>query len=494
MDKPTEPARLPANRAGPSRAEVAARISDGSLDFVRLAWGDPYGYSRAKLVTPEAALEALEDGFNTNMATTTLDGSGARSFAAFTRGGGMGIEQMTGSPSQLIRPDPATFRVLPWEPRIGWMLCDEHFLDGSATPFSPRALLKRELARLAERGIGMTVGLEIEFYLLDIAEHAYGLDHVGEPGRRGRPLATTPMEPGYHYHSETNLDILQPLLSALGAAYTGLGLPLRSIEKEWGPGQVEVTFGPTDALTAADNVALFRTATRQVARRNGAFATFMAMPAFPGFYASGWHLHQSLTDLETGKNLLAGLPGSGADLSALGRAYLGGLLANGPSGAIFAAPTVTGYRRFRPNSLAPDRATWGPDHRGVMLRTLGSAGSPATRIENRVGEPAANPYLFIASQIAAGLDGIDRALDPGPPDLEPYSADRPRLPPSLGAAIEAARGSPVYRDAFGAQFMDYYLALKTTELGRYEASLAATGETGEDRPTQWEQYEYFDFF
>lgn len=478
----------------PSLSEVAATIASGELDFVRLAWGDPYGYSRAKLVTPGAAIEALEHGFNTNMATTTLDGSGARTFAAFTPGGGMGLAQMTGSPSQLIRPDPATFRVLPWEPRTGWMLCDEHFMDGSATPFSPRGLLKRQIARLAERGIGMTVGLEIEFYLLRLAETTYGPENIGEPGRRGRPLATTPIEPGYHYHSETNLDILQPLLGALGAAYTGLGLPLRSLENEWGPGQVEVTFGPTDALAAADNVVLFRTATRQVARRTGAFATFMAMPAFPGFYASGWHLHQSLTDVETGRNLLASDTGDDAQLSALGRAYLGGLLHHGPSGALFAAPTVTGYRRFRPNSLAPDRATWGPDHRGVMLRTLGGPGSPATRIENRVGEPAANPYLFIASQIAAGLDGIDRGLDPGPPDLEPYSADRPRLPVSLGAAIEAAGASALFRDSFGAQFMDYYLALKRTELGRYEAALAEQGGSGAEGPTAWEQNEYFDFF
>ena len=103
----------------------------------------------------------------------------------------------------------------------------------------------------------------------------------------------------------------------------------------------------------------------------------------------------------------------------------------------FATPTVNGYRRYRPNSLAPDRATWCHDHRGVMVRVLGAPGDPATRLENRVGEPAANPYLYIASQIAAGLDGIEHELDPGAPDDDPYTADRPLLPTSLPAALDA---------------------------------------------------------
>ncbi len=264
------------------------------------------------------------------------------------------------------------------------------------------------------------MGLEVEWYLARVAEHELGEEHVGIPGVRGRPVRTSPIEPGYSYHSETNMDIMQPVFDALAGAYAKLGLPLRSIENEWGPGQVECTFSAQAALRAADDCMLFRTATRQVCRRLGCFATFMARPALKGYYASGWHLHESLT--EGGRN--AFVPDKENEpLSPTGMHFLGGVLKNAPAATVFATPTVNGYRRFKPNSLAPDRAGWGYDNRGAMVRVLGGAGDPGTRLENRCGEPAANPYLYIASQIVAGLDGIERSVSPGPRDDEPYAAD-----------------------------------------------------------------------
>src|SRR5262245_26727160 len=170
----------------------------------------------------------------------------------------MGLDEMTGSPNLVIVPDPATFRVLPWAPGVGWVLCDEYFVSGVPFHFSPRHLLRRQLERLKERKIGCMIGLEIEWYLQRVEEQLSD-EHVGAPGTRGRPLKTAPIEPGYHYHSESNLDLMQLALSALGEAYEKLALPLRSIENEWGPGQVECTFAPSAALAAADNVLLFRT-------------------------------------------------------------------------------------------------------------------------------------------------------------------------------------------------------------------------------------------
>jgi glutamine synthetase len=181
-------------------------------------------------------------------------------------------------------------------------------------------------------------------------------------------------------------------------------------------------------------------------------------------------------------------------LSPLGRAYLGGLLKYAGPATVFATPTVNGYRRYRPNSLAPDRATWCYDHRGVMLRVLGEPGDPATRIENRIGEPSANPYLYIASQIVAGLDGIGNALDPGPQDEDPYSADRPMLPASLPAALQALEREPLFRAQLGEVFIDYYLKLKGNEAGRFAQWLKDGGIREGDDPTAWEQNEYFDFF
>jgi len=388
----------------------------------------------------------------------------------------------------VIVPDPSTFRVLPWASGVGWVVCDEYFRNGTPFHFSPRHLLRRQLARLAPRRMDLLIGLEVEWYLARLAEAQLSDEHVGIPGVRGRAIRTTPIEPGYSYHSETNMDLMQPVLSELARAYRALGLPLRSVENEWGPGQVECTFTAQRALRAADDFLLFRTATRQLCRRLGCFATFMARPALKGYYASGWHLHQSLIDGD-GRNLLAGPE----LLSYFGQSYLAGILEHAAASTVFATPTVNGYRRYTPNSLAPDRAGWGYDHRGAMVRVLGGRGDPGTRLENRLGEPAANPYLYIASQIVAGLDGIERSLKLDPRDDDPYSAERPLLPTSLGQALDALEASALFRRQFGDVFVNYYLKLKRSEYGRYRQWLDAA-RVPEDEPTQWEQDEYFDFF
>ena len=182
--------------------ELKRRLEQERLQFVRMAWADPHGAARAKAVTLPAFLPALTNGYNINVATTTLDSANARTFSSFTRGGGMGLDEMTGSPNLTIVPDPSTFRVLPWAPGVGWILCDEYFNTGVPFHFSPRQLLRKQLRRLQERGLGCVVGLEIEWYLLRVAEDGLGDEHIGGPGVRGRPIKTAPPEPGYSYHSE----------------------------------------------------------------------------------------------------------------------------------------------------------------------------------------------------------------------------------------------------------------------------------------------------
>jgi glutamine synthetase len=471
--------------------EIKRKLEEQNLHLVRLAWADPHGASRAKAVTLPVFLEALDRGYNINVATSTLDLAGARTFASFTRGGGMGLPEMTGSPNLIIVPDPQTFRVLPWAAGVGWVLCDEYFNSGVPFHFSPRQLLRRHIERLAARGMQLIVGLEMEWYLLRATE-PLSHDHIGGPGTRGRPVRTAPVEPGYVLHSETNLDAMQPIMSELVAAFEQMALPLRSIENEFGPGQIECTFAARPALEAADQAFLFRTATRQVCRRSGYIATFMCRPALAGFYSSGWHLHQSLID-HSGRNLF--MPErQGQHLSGLGSSFLAGLLKHAAPCTAFATPTVNGYRRFRPNSLAPDRTTWCYDHRGAMVRVLGGVRDPATRLENRMGEPAANPYLYIVSQMIAGLDGMEAALDPGPSDEEPYSAPRPLLPQSLPAALDALDGDSLFRLQLGELFVDYFCKLKRNEYGRFVQWQKETGTRDPGEPTQWEQNEYFDFF
>jgi glutamine synthetase len=162
---------------------------------------------------------------------------------------------------------------------------------------------------------------------------------------------------------------------------------------------------------------------------------------------------------------------------------MAGLLAHARASAVFSTPTINGYKRYRSYSLAPDRAIWGRDNRGVMIRVLGGPDDRATRLENRIGEPAANPYLYMASQILAGLDGIDRSLDPGASADTPYETQASFLPTSLREAVLALKDDPFFREALGGQFVDYYVHIKNAEIERFQAEV-----------TEWEQREYFEMF
>ena len=176
--------------------------------------------------------------------------------------------------------------------------------------------------------------------------------------------------------------------------------------------------------------------------------------------------------------------------------YLAGLLQHAQAATPFTTPTINGYRRYKPNSLAPDRATWAYDHRGVMARVLGAPGDPATRIENRIGEPSANPYLYIAAQIVAGLDGVANKRDPGPQELNPYNSAFPLLPKSLEEALAALEASTLFREQFGETFLRLFPRLqahRTWPLRAWKREYGVSGHPA-DEPTEWEQNEYFDFF
>lgn len=275
---------------------------------------------------------------------------------------------------------------------------------------------------------------------------------------------------------------MQPLVDALYRGLTLLDLPLRSIELEFGPSQFEITMEAGSAAEIADAIVLCRTAVRRIAAGLGYHATFMSRPQGAEGASTGWHLHQSLTERATGRG--AFVPDApGTTLSLLGSAYLGGLLAHAAAAAAFTTPTVNGYKRYQPNSLAPDRIAWGIDNKGAMVRAVGGVGDPATRLENRSGEPAANPYLYIASQLISGVDGIDRGLIPPAPTTDPYRTDAPSLPASLGAAVEAFEADTVFRTALGDVVVDWYATIKRAEFARYLRHVS-----------DWEQREYFEIF
>jgi glutamine synthetase len=216
----------------------------------------------------------------------------------------------------------------------------------------------------------------------------------------------------------------------------------------------------------------------------------MCKPHLPNFFASGWHLHASLVAADR-SNVFS----SPDDvLSGVGSAYLAGLLEHAPAMAALATPTINGYNRFAPYSFAPDRICWAVENRGALVRVQGGPGDPGTHLENRLGEPAANPYLYLAADLAAGLDGVARdAKPPAAVEADPYVAEAPALPASLGDALDALAADPLYRERFGSEFVDYYLMMKRSEVARYEAALAEADDK-EAEAAAWQMREYFEFY
>jgi glutamine synthetase len=350
-------------------------------------------------------------------------------------------------------------------------------------PLSTRAVLGKALAELAENGYDFLAGLEVEFHLFKLEDARLNLADATWPPRA--PDVSLLCQ-GYQYLTESRFDMLDEALAPLRRGIAALDLPLRSVEIELGPSQCEFTLGTQGGLAGADAMILFRSAVKQIARRNGMLASFMCRPALPNLLSSGWHLHQSLIARGSGANAFAHPDG----LSPLAMHYLAGLLAHASGAACCTTPTVNGYKRYRAYQMAPDRAIWARDNRGVMVRVLGQPGDPATHLENRIGEPAANPYLYIASQIYAGLDGVARKLDPGPSADRPYEMQAPALPKSLREAAGALRADAALRAGFGDAFVDYYAHIKEAEFAR----IAKEADAQTADVTAWEQNEYLDLF
>lgn len=457
-------------------AEIVKRAATEKLEAIRLSFADQHGVLRGKTVTVGELAAALANGWTITTTLLAKDPSHRTVTPVFTEGGGFGMAEMTGGGDFVMVPDPASFRVLPWAAGTGWLLCDMYFPDGAPVPFSTRAVLQRSLGELAARGYDYVAGLEIEFHIFRLDDPRLAPEDGGQPGT---PPDVSLLAHGFQYLTETRADELEPVLEILRRDIVALGLPLRSIEVEFGPSQVEFTFSPMTGLAAADTMIEFRSAAKQICRRHGLLASFMCRPALPNLFSSGWHLHQSLADRATGANLFA--ESGGGLISDLGRHFIAGLVDHAAAASVFTTPTINGYKRFRPYSLAPDRAVWSADNRGAMIRVVGDAGTSTPHIENRAGEPAANPYLYMASQIVAGCDGIDRNLDAGRPTDTPYDAPAAALPKSLKDALAALRADPLFRERFGDTFIDYILTLKDAEVARFETAV-----------TDWEHREYFE--
>ncbi len=465
-----------------SLAQMRRVIDEVGIEMVQFVFADQHGVLHGKTLARAAVPEAMRSGIRAPSSLLLKDTSGRSVVPVFDQAALGSLGRFHGAGDIVLVPDPRTFRVLPWTARTGLVLCDLRFPDGADVPFCTRSLLRHQLDRLADRGLGLTVGAELEFHVFRAETGPLDPSRVGRPGAPGHAPHTGPTTTGSQLLHVEALNDLDDLVQELYTGLTLMDLPLRTLEVEFGPNQLEITLDAGDAARVADDVVLVRTAVRQIARKLGYHATFMSRPVGAETASTGWHLHQSVRSLLTGDNVFVP-PSSSAPLSDTGRHWLGGLLAHARAGAAFATPTVNGYKRYQPYSLAPDRILWGSDNKGAMVRAVGGAGDSATRLENRSGEPAANPYLYIASQVVSGLDGLDSALEPGDPAINPYDDVAPRLPASLSAAIDALVADEAFVAALGQDVVDWYALLKRVEFQRYL-----------DHVSDWEQREYFSLF
>jgi glutamine synthetase len=448
--------------------EIEAR----GLKAVRFSFADQHGVLRGKTLAAAEVKGALERGVTITSTLLLKDTSHRTVFPAFTPGGGVGMPELQGAADVLMMPDVSTFRVLPWAADTGWVLCDLRLQDGRPMPYDSRALLKQALEKL---DYDFIAGLEVEFHVFRITDARL---RPGDAGQPGSPPDVELLTGGYQYLTEQRYDQIDPVVEILRRNLEQLALPLRSFEVEFGPSQLEFTLAPLSGLQAADAMVLLRSAVKQVARRHGYHATFMCRPKLPNIMSSGWHLHQSLS--RGGQNAFMS---ESEDLSQAGKQWLAGLLAHARGCCALATPTVNGYKRYRPYSLAPDRVVWGKENRGALLRVIGGPGHPAPRIENRIGEPAANPYLYFASQIHAGGDGLAGRL-PLPASADtPYEAQAEPLPRTLSEALAALRKDAALCAGLGQRFVDYYCRIKEAEIARFDLEVS-----------DWEHREYFDLF
>jgi glutamine synthetase len=423
----------------------ARAVADG-VEFFFAMFVDMHGKPCAKMI-PVEALDVLLGG-----------GAGFAGFAA----GPMG--QSPADPDMIAVPDPASYAVAPWQPNLAVLQCDIH-VDGEPWPYAPRLILKGMLEKASQRGLTYNVGCEAEYFL--VRRTPAGGIEVADPLDRSEAPC----------YDAKGLTRMFDHLTTMSKYMNRLGWANYANDHEDANGQFEQNFAYSDALTSADRLVFFRYMVHTVAHQAGMAATFMPKP-FANLTGSGLHLHSSLWDTASGEELFADQDDPrGLGLSALAYQYIAGLIAHAPALAAVTCPTVNSYKRFgvgAPQSgatWAPGYATYGGNNRTQMLRVPDGG-----RVENRACDGSANPYLAMAVQLAAGLDGIDRGLDPGEPNRDnlytlPAEQVASRgiraLPPTLLHAADELVTDDVLREALGktpdGDYIDYYAKVKREE-------------------------------
>ncbi len=435
--------------------ELKQAVAAGTVDTVLLAIADMEGRLQGKRLTAshflEEVLEHGAEGCNYLLAVDvdmeTVDGY---EMASWERGYG----------DFEMKPDLDTLRPIPWLPGTVLVMADLQWSEGEEVVASPRQILRRQLARLADRGLTAMAGTELEFMLFrNTYEDAW---------RRGY----RDLEPANLYNVDYSLlgtSRVEPLIRRIRNEMGGAGMRVENSKGECNLGQHEINFHYDEALKACDEHAIYKNGAKEIAAQEEMAITFIAK--FNELEGNSCHIHCSLG--KNGKNAF------GDDRQLFDR-FVAGQIACMRELTLFFAPQVNSYKRFAEGSFAPTAVAWGEDNRTCALRAVGHGQS--LRIENRLPGADVNPYLALAAMIAAGLHGIDSELELEPPlQGNAYTAGREQVPGDLASARELFAGSELAREAFGQDVVDHYLNHADVELKAFQAAV-----------TDWEKIRGFE--
>ncbi len=439
------------------RETLLRRVKADNVAFVNLQFTDVLGIGKTVTIPVEELPDALDHG-------VWFDGSSIEGFA-----------RLVESDMYLV-PDISTYAIIPWDQEHGLitarLICSVYTPDGKPFAGDPRNVLRRILDQAAAIGYRFMVAPELEFFLFKTAPNGQILEPHDKAG-----------------YFDISTDLATHIRRQMARTLQAMGITVEAVHHEVAPGQHEIDLRYADALSSADHLITARVALKAVAQLNGLHATFMPKP-LAGVNGSGMHVHQSLVDRETGKNLFAD-PEDPYGLSPLARHFIAGLLAHARGMCVLLAPLVNSYKRLVPGFEAPVHILWGRTNRSALVRVprITAGRHQATRIELRCPDPACNPYLAYTAMLAAGLDGIRRKLplrDAAEEDLfhvDPRARGLAMLPTSLGSALDALREDEVILEAIGPSVAERFLDAKQQEWESYRAYVS-----------QWEIDRYLAIF
>jgi glutamine synthetase len=438
--------------------ELRQAADSGEIDTVLVGMADMQGRFQGKRMHAGHFLETVAghgaEACNYLLAVDVeMNTVGGYALASWDRGYG---------DFELI-PDMETLCLIPWHPGTGAVMCDVKWGDGAPVGPSPRQILRAQLDRLGERGWMANAGSELEFIVFEESyEQAWDSGYHGLTGANRYNVD----------YSMLGTARLEPLIRRIRNEMAGAGMRVEDSKGECNLGQHEINFRYADALATCDRHILYKNGAKEIAAQEGCSITFMAK--YDEREGNSCHLHLSIAQQDGGGNVFDADDG-------VFQAFLGGLLAGARELTLFFAPNINSYKRFAAGSFAPTTIAWGDDNRTCGFRVVGHG--PGKRVECRIPGGDVNPYLAISALIAAGLDGIERGLDPGPalPGNAYEDTTHDRVPSTLLEARNAFAGSALARSAFGDEVVDHYVNNADVELAAFNAAV-----------TDWERVRGFE--